>query len=188
MLLHRLEPARVGLERAIERASIPRPQRSAVELGGHVVLPAAARPIGVRHVARRLLEVGHQAAPLEHLRQDVRHAFAGEVHAAELRDRVVAVFGRTRARTAFRRARRRRWSLSADRARRATIAEKLVEEQTPQRLGGARIAREQRALDGFRQVGQREDRPSRLVKYGASARCSSGVNSDTASDYTRRSG
>ena len=62
-----------------------------VELRRHVIFPAAVRPIGVRHVARRLLEVGHQASPLEHLGQDVGDAFAGDVRAAELRDRVVAV-------------------------------------------------------------------------------------------------
>ena len=33
----------------------------------------------------------------------------------------------------------------------------LVEEQPPQGLGRARIPREQRALDGFRQVRQRKD-------------------------------
>ena len=44
------------------------------------------------------------------------------------------------------------------RRRRADLAEELVEEQAPQRLRRARVAREQRALDRFRQVGQREDR------------------------------
>ena len=57
-----------------------------------VIFPAAVRPVRIRHVARRLLEVRHQAAPLENFREDVRHALAGEVRAAELSDRVVAVF------------------------------------------------------------------------------------------------
>ena len=51
----------------------------------------AVRPIVVGNVARRLLEVGHQAAPLEHLGQEVRGALARQVHAAELGHRIVAV-------------------------------------------------------------------------------------------------
>jgi hypothetical protein len=56
-----------------------------------VVAPAPARAVGVRDVARRLLEVGHEAAPLEELREHVRDALARQVDAAQLGDRVVAV-------------------------------------------------------------------------------------------------
>ena len=39
----------------------------------------------------------------------------------------------------------------------SSLPEELVEEQPPDRLGRARVAREQRALDGFRKIAQRED-------------------------------
>ena len=122
-----------------------------------MVLPAAVRPIGVGHVSRRLLEVRHQAAPLEHLRQHVRDAFAGDVRAAELCDRIVAVLVE-HARVELVGA--RETDRAAARRRRGTdLVEKLVQEEPPQRLGRSRVAREQRALDRFRQIGQREDRP-----------------------------
>ena len=66
-------------------------QRRRLDFRWHVVLPTAARPLRVGHVARRLFEVRHQASPFEHLGQDVRHAFARDVGAAELCDRIVAV-------------------------------------------------------------------------------------------------
>jgi hypothetical protein len=39
------------------------------------------------------------------------------------------------------------------------VAEKLVEEQPPERLRGSRVAGEQRPFDGLRQVDEREDGP-----------------------------
>ena len=92
MILHRLDPAGVGLERAIERRREARLQRRAFELARDVIFPFPAWPVCVRHVARRLLEVRHQAAPLDHLRQNIRNAFARQMHAAQLRHGVVAVF------------------------------------------------------------------------------------------------
>ena len=70
---------------------VPLAQR-ALELRGDVIPPAPVQLVGVRHVARGLLEIRHQPAPLEHLRQDVGDVLARDVRAAELRDRVVAVF------------------------------------------------------------------------------------------------
>ena len=92
MRLHRRNPARVGVERVIERTDEFVAQPGPLELHRNVILPAAVRTVCVRHVARRLLEVSHQPAPFEHLREDVRDTFAGDVRAAELRDRIVAVF------------------------------------------------------------------------------------------------
>jgi hypothetical protein len=66
-------------------------QGAAVEFRRHVVAPAPVQLVGVGHVARGLLEVRHQPPPLEDLREDVRDVLAGDVRAAELRDRVVAV-------------------------------------------------------------------------------------------------
>ena len=83
---------------AARRSRTPRPSsaRSAraarrADLRRDVIAPAAVQRVGVRHVARRLLEIRHQPSPLEHLGQDVRDVLAGDVRAAELRDRVVAV-------------------------------------------------------------------------------------------------
>ena len=45
----------------------------------------------VRDVAGRLLEVGHEPAPLEDLGEQVRRLLARQVHASELGDGVVAV-------------------------------------------------------------------------------------------------
>ena len=79
---------------------------------------------------------------------------------AELRDRVVAVlvedarvqaFGSFGADAASLRDHRQH---SGDR----TCSEELVEKQTPQRLGRARVAREERAFDRLWQIRQREDR------------------------------
>ena len=182
MLLHRLEPSRVDLEGAIQRRLIPGLQRRAGEFGRHVVLPSAARAIGVRHVARRLLEIGHQTAPLEHLRQHVRDALAGEVHAAELRNRIVAVFREHLRVQLFRagdadlalgrRPRRARSPRNSSRNnRRSDFAEREYREKSaPLTVSGRLVS----AKTG----------PSRFEKYGASAARSSGVNSDTASEYT----
>ena len=90
--LHLLQPFGVDREGAVQSLDVPRTQRSVGKLRGHVVLEAPTGPAGVRHVARRLLEVGHQPAPLQDLGQDVGRALAGEVHTAQLGHRVVAVF------------------------------------------------------------------------------------------------
>ena len=130
-----------------------------VQLGGHVVLEAAAGAVRVRDVARRLLEVRHQPAPLEHLGQQVGCALAGEVHAAELRHRVVAVLVRARARRAAR--------LGACRPRRGAEAPGRC--SVPGRnssrnsrrsdFARARVAGEQRALHDLGQVDEREHGP-----------------------------
>ena len=128
----------------------------AVEFGRHEIAPRLAAPLGVRNVARGLLEVGHQPAALEHLRQDVRGVLDGQVHAAELRDRVVAVLVEHPLIELV-------GALECPRRTPAgacsTVGVELVEEQPAQRLGRPRVAREQRALHRLRQIDQREDRP-----------------------------
>ena len=183
---HRRDPPRV-VSNAASSVATYRSRSAPVELGGHEVAPAAVRVVGVRDVARGLLEVRHQAAALEHLGQDVRRVLARHVHAAELRDRVVAVLVEhplvqpLGARSLPTSARRRR-----PRGR-ATSSEELVEEQPPQRLRRPRVAREQRALDRLRQVDSAKTGESRFVKYGASRRRSTSVNcsADAALGSTR---
>ena len=156
MLFHPGDPARVGFERRVERADIRHAQTGALELRRHVVLPLAVRPIGIRDVARRLLEVRHEASPLQHLRQNVRDTFARDVRAAELRDRVVSVL------TEYARIQSVR-ALGADgtRARRrirVELTEELVQEQSTHRFVRTRIAREERALHRLRKIAKHEHR------------------------------
>ena len=91
VLLHRLEPAGIGLEREVERRLELALDRRAPDLRRHVVAEAAAGPVGVGDVAGRLLEIGHEAAPLEELREHVGDALAREVDPAQLGHRVVAI-------------------------------------------------------------------------------------------------
>ncbi len=139
------------------RRDVFRAQRMAVEFRGHEVAPLIAAPLGVRNVAGGLLEVRHQPAALEHFGQDVRRVLDRQMHAAQLRDRVVSVVAehtliqllglvRAHARVACRRGA-------------ANAVVELVQEQPPQRLRRPRIAREQRALDRLRQIDEREHRP-----------------------------
>ena len=107
----------------------------------------------VGDVARGLLEVGGQPAALEQLGHHVRHVLAGDVRAAELGHGVVAVaeedalveLGRALA------------LLAVERPGGAgAVGGELVEVQAAQRALVARVAGEQRALHGLRQVDQRE--------------------------------
>src|SRR5258708_709763 len=58
----------------------------------HVILPPSLRSVRERHVTRRLLKVGHQSAPFEDLRENVRDAFTGDVSATELCHGIISVF------------------------------------------------------------------------------------------------
>src|SRR6185437_8007418 len=95
-----------------------------------------------------LLEVGGETRALENLRQEVRRPLARDVRAAELRDRVVAVaeedalvqIGCALA------------LASLDRGHLGHRGGELVEEEAAQRPRIPRVAREQRALDRFREI------------------------------------
>src|SRR6266542_1176870 len=147
----------VGLEEPVEHAAVLRSERVGGELRVEVVAPAPAWPVAVGDVAGRLLQVGRQPAPLERLGEQVGRLLAGEVGAAELGHGVVAVLVEDAPvqlggpAGAGGRAGRGRAGLG--------LVGELVQEQAAQALAGARVAREQRALDRLRQVAQREDRP-----------------------------
>src|SRR6185436_11722863 len=121
-----------------ERRDVALAQRPG-ELVRNVVAIGSAGAIVVRNVARRLLEIGHEASPLEYLGQEVRGALAGQVHAAELGHRVVAVLdehslvkllGPPRAGVGVGRA-------AARGRREAAGAEELIDEEAAERLGRA---------------------------------------------------
>src|SRR5438093_1883943 len=152
------EPDPVDVEATVERRDVALAQRPG-ELGRDVVAIGSLRLVVVGNVARRLLEIGHETAPLEDLGQEVRGALARQVHAAELSHRVVAVLdehalvellGPSRAGVGVRRA-------AARGRREAAGAEEFVDEEAAERLRRARIAREQRAFHDLGQVDERED-------------------------------
>ena len=164
VLLHRLEPPGVGLEHEVERRLEVALERRPADLRRHVVAPAPAGPVRVRDVAGRLLEVGHEAAPLEELREHVGDALAREVDTAQLRDRVVPVLDEDALEEPLRPGR-----ADAPCGRRPLHGRvgELVEEQPAERLGRARVAREQRALHDLGKVDEREDRGVDVREVGS---------------------
>ena len=127
--LHAREQRAVGVEHPVHLADEARPVRRVEDLGRAVVaVLAVVQPLVVRDVAGRLLEVGHESPPLEHLRQHVGRLLAGEVDAAQLCHRVVAVLDEDLLVELLR-------SLQADRrvdrrvARDVQVPDELVEEQ-----------------------------------------------------------
>ncbi len=126
-------------------------------VGVAVVAVAAAEAGVVGDVAGRLLEVGHEPAPLEHLGEQVGGLLAGQVDAAELGHRVVAVLEEDPVVELLGPA-QADGGVDGGVAGDVELAHELVEEQAPEALGRARVAGEQGALDHLGQVDQGEDR------------------------------
>ncbi len=157
--LHERQELGVGVEHPVHVADVAGAESRVEHLGVPPVAVVTGRKAGVeRDEARRLLEVAHQAPPLEDLGKHVGGLLAGEVDAAELGDRVVAELdedplvellgppqphGRV------------------DRGvpRDVEVAEELVEEEAPHALGRPRVAGEERPADDLRQVDEGVDRP-----------------------------
>src|SRR5207249_5087585 len=126
-------------------------------LDGDVIAIPPAGPVVVGDVTRRLLEIGHETAPLEHLGQDVRRALARQVYPAELRDGIVTVLDEHTLEELL-------GSSGRGVAVRSTVAggvetsraQELVEEKPAKRLGRARVAGEESTLHDLGQVDQRE--------------------------------
>ena len=97
------------------------------------VLPVL-QPLVVGDVARRLLEVRHEAPPLEDLRQHVGRLLAGEVDPPELGDRIVAVFDEHLF-VELLRALEPDGGVDGGVARDVELAHELVEEEPAQALG-----------------------------------------------------
>ena len=155
MVLKRLQPPRVGLERPVEACRELRSEILVDDLFGRDVFPLTARMIGVRHVSRRLLQIRHQPSPLQHLRQDVRDTLTGNVRTTQLGDGVVSVFVEDPGVEPLS-------PLDADsrtvRLPCGHVSEKLVEKQTADGLGRPRVACEECTLDDLRQIGEHKDR------------------------------
>ena len=147
----------VGVEQPVHVADVAGAEAAGEHGGVAVEAVAAAEPGVVGDVARALLEVAHQPAPLEHLRQQVGGLLARQVDAAELGHRVVAVLDEH---LLVERLGAGDPDGGVDRvvAGDVEVADELVEEQPPQALGRAAVAGEQRALDDLGQVDEGEDR------------------------------
>ena len=155
---HRLVHAAVGREGLVEERRVAVARRRTGELGRKRRSPRAAGPVVVAHVSRRLLEVGGQATPFQGFREQLGRLLTREVHAPELGHGIVAVLNEHRvveARGPFTAGGRCGALGSCPR----DVPRELVEEQSPQRLRGARVAGEHRTFDRFGQVDQGEDRP-----------------------------
>jgi hypothetical protein len=132
-----------------------------------VVAVAAAggvreRPV-VGDVAGRLLEVGGEAPPLELLGEDVRDPLGGDVSPADLGDRVVAIAQEDPLVEP-----RRPLPLGPVEGAPGVgdVGGELLEEEAADGSRVARVAGEERALDGLRQVDQGEDRPVEVGEVG----------------------
>ena len=154
MCLNRLDQLGVCLERPVQGPSEGVPRLLIGQLTRDDVLPPSVGAVGIRDIARRLLEIRHQPSPLEHFGQDVRHALAGDVGAAELGDGVVSVLVEHPRVETF-------CPFQTDLVlRRVTgnLVQKLVEEQTTHALGRPGVAGEQRAFDNLWKVCEYEYR------------------------------
>ena len=143
--------ARVDREQLVHR----RPEFRAQLLVAVEAVATAGQRLVVGDVAGRLLEVGGEATALQQLGEDVGDPLAGDVGAADLGDRVVAVADED----ALVQLRRPRSLLVVEgTAGGRGVAGELLQVEPPHRPGIARIAGKKGAFHGFRQVHQGEDR------------------------------
>ena len=131
----------VGVEHAVEATDVARPVRRFEDLGGaEVPVVAALQPVVVGDVAGRLLEVGHEPAPLENLGEHVGGLLACQVHPAQLRHGVVAVLDEdllVEPLGPF----EPDGGIERDVTGDVEVADELVEKEPPEALGRARVPR-----------------------------------------------
>ena len=145
----------VGVEQPVHVADVAGAERRHQHVGIAVVAVAAADAGVVGDVAGRLLEVGHEPAPLEHLGEHVRGLLAGQVDPAELGHRVVAVLEEDPVVELLGPA-QPDGGVDGGVAGDVELVDELVEEEPAQALGRSGVAGEQRALDHLGQVDQGE--------------------------------
>ena len=151
-----VEQHAVAVEHAVHVADIASAEAARQNRGVAIEPKASTEPGVVTDVARALLEVAHQAAPLEHLGENVRGLLTRKVHATQLRHRVVAVFEEHLFVQLFSSLQTNR-GIDGDVAGNVEIADELVEEETSQTLRAAAVASEQRSLHDLGKVDERED-------------------------------
>ena len=146
----------VAVEHAVHLADVASTERRLQDFGGPVVaVVARGETVVVAQVARRLLEVAHQATPLEELGEDVGGLLAGEVHAAELGDGVVAVFEEDLL-VELLCATEPNGGVESDVARHVEVTNELIEEEATKALRAPRVTGEQCALHHLWKVDQGE--------------------------------
>ncbi len=133
--LHHRQQLAVRVEDPVHLPHVARAVRRLEDLRRPViaVLPVV-EPMVVCDVARRLLQVRHEAAPLEHLGQHVRRLLARQVDAAELGHRIVAVLDED-ALVELLRAGQADGGVDGRVPRHVEVADELVEEEPAQVLG-----------------------------------------------------
>ena len=157
--LGRLQQLAVGVEHPVHVAHVPGAERRVEQTRVPVVaVVTGGEALVVGDVAGRLLEVGHQPAPLENLGQQVRRLFASQVDPAQLghgvvpvleEDLLVEILGPGQPDGGV------HGGVPGD----VQLPDELVEEQSPQALRRAGVPGEQGTLDHFWQVDQGEHRP-----------------------------
>ncbi len=157
--LHDGQQVGVGVKETVHVTDVTGSERRLQDLGRPVVAVSTVRqPAVVGHVARRLLHVRHQPTSLQHLGQQVRGLLAGQMHPAELRHRIVAVFEED-AVVELLGPGQADGGVHPVVAAQVEIANELVEEQPPQALAAAGVTGEERPLDHLGQVDQGEHGP-----------------------------
>ena len=157
VLVHHGQRGAVGLEHGVEVGDVAGAEARTQDVGIPVVAVAAAEACVVGHIARGLLEVGHEPSPLQHLGEHVGGLLARQVHTAQLRHRVVAVLEEDPVVEFLGPAQTDR-GVHAQVAADVELADEFVEEQAPQALVGPRVTGEQSPLHDFGQVDQGEYR------------------------------
>jgi hypothetical protein len=146
--VHRFEHLAVEAEGLFEVGAVPVLELRALELRRDRRAPSPAGRVVVAHVPRRLFEVGGQPTPLQRFGEELRRLLACQVHAAELRHRIVSVLDEHSVVELL-------GALDTDLRQLATLVDvfgELIEEQPTQRLRGPRIPREKRPLHDLGQV------------------------------------
>ncbi len=156
---HLGEGGGVAVEEGVHGRDVAGAELRVEHLGVAPVAVAAVEAGVVGDVAGRLLEIGHEPAPLEDLGQHVRRLLAGQVHPAELGHGVVAVLQEHLVVELLRPGPRPMVVSSGPSERGVDLVGELVEEQPPQALVGPGVAGEQRPLHHLGQVDQGEDGP-----------------------------
>ena len=155
---HLPQQAGVRLEELVHLGHIQSGQRRLHHFGRAIVAETTSGALGVVQISSGLLQICHEPAPLYDFRQQVGDLLAGQMHPAQLGDRVVAVFhehffiellGSLQADC----------GINGDVARDVQIAHELVQKQPAKAFVRARIAGEERALHHLGQVHQGEHRP-----------------------------
>ena len=147
----------IRIEHPVHVAHVPGAETRIQDVDVAIEAVPAGQSCVVRDVTRALFEITRQPTPLEDLGENVGGLLAGEMHATQLSDRVVAVLEEDLLIELF-------GSLQADRrvhpevARHIQVPHEFVEKEATQTLGASAIAREQRALHDLGQVHQREYR------------------------------